>query len=99
LNFYYCHIFPMKNFMHLNKFWTICHFMAIQTTYVTCIWRCLLCFLTWLCHLCGCLHGLFFLLFACLHIVICHPTIYAMFVNLPCIIFFKYYLFDILWYW
>jgi hypothetical protein len=28
-------------------------------------------FLTWLC----CLYGLFFLLFACLHIVICHPII------------------------
>ncbi len=46
LNLYYYHKFPMKHFMHLNKLWTICHFMSIQTTNVTCIWKCILCFLT-----------------------------------------------------
>jgi hypothetical protein len=85
LNLYYCHKFLMKHFLPLNKLWTICHFMSIQTIDVTCIWRCLLCFLTWLCYLCGCHRGLFFLLFACLHIVICHPIICTMFVSLPCI--------------
>jgi hypothetical protein len=59
--------------------------MSIQTTYVTCIWRCLLWFLTWLCCFYGCHGGLLFLLSTCLHIVICHSTICAMFVNLPCI--------------
>jgi hypothetical protein len=29
LNFYYYHIFPMKHLLHLNKLWTICHFMSI----------------------------------------------------------------------
>ncbi len=76
----------MKHLLHLNKLWTRCHFMSIQTTYVACIWRCLLWFLTWLCCLCGCQCGLFFLVFACLHIVIRHPTICAIFVNLPSII-------------
>ncbi len=36
-NFYYCHRFPMKHFLHLNKLWTICHFMSIQTINVACI--------------------------------------------------------------
>jgi len=45
LNLNYRHRFPMKHFLHLNKLWAICHFMAIQTTNVTCIWRCFLCFL------------------------------------------------------
>jgi hypothetical protein len=74
--------------------------MSIQIIDVTCIWRCLLCFLTWLCRLCGCHHGLFFLLSTCLHIVICHPTIGAMFVSLLYIPlhFCQYCLFDILWY-
>jgi hypothetical protein len=44
LNLYYYHKFSMKHYMHLNKLWTICHFMSIQTTYVTCIWRCLFVF-------------------------------------------------------
>jgi hypothetical protein len=86
LNFYYCHEFPLEHFLHLNKLWTIYHFTAIQATNVTCIWRCLLCFLTWLCYFCGRHRGLFFLLPACFHIVIYHHTIYAMFVSLPCII-------------
>ncbi len=85
LNLYYSDIFPMEHFLHLSKLWTIYHFMSIQTTNVTCIWRCILYFLTWLCCLCGCHHGLLFFLFACLHIVICLPTICVMFINLPCI--------------
>jgi hypothetical protein len=71
LNLCYCHRFLMKHFLHLNKLWTIYHFMSIQTINVTCIWKCLLCFLTWLCHLYGCHRGLLFLLSTCLHIVIC----------------------------
>jgi hypothetical protein len=86
LNLWSYHRFPMKHFIYLNKLWTIHHFMSIQTTNVTCIWRCLLCFLIWLCHLYGYHRGLFFFLFACLHIVIYHPTICAMFVSFPCII-------------
>ncbi len=65
LKFYYCHKFPMKHFLHLNKLWTICHLMSIQTTNVICIWRCLLCFLIWLCFLCGCHRGLLFVLSTC----------------------------------
>ncbi len=72
----------LSHFLHFNKLWTICHFMSIQTIDVTCIWRCLLCFLTWLCYFCGCHRGLLFFLFACFHIVIFHPTICAMFVSL-----------------
>jgi hypothetical protein len=87
LNLCYCHKFPMKCLLHLNKLWTFYHFMSIQTIDVACIWRCLLWFLTWLCYLYGCHHGLFFLLFACLHIVIHHPTICAIFISLPCVIF------------
>jgi hypothetical protein len=30
LNLYYCHKMPMKHFLHLNKLWTICHFMSIK---------------------------------------------------------------------
>jgi hypothetical protein len=45
-------------------------------------------FLTWLCCLCGSHHGMLFLLSTCLHIMICHPIICAMFVNLPYIIVF-----------
>ncbi len=86
LNLYYCHRFRMKHFLHLNKLWTICHFMSIQTTNVTCNEDVLCVFLTWLCHLFGCHHGRFFLIYTCLHIVICHPTICAMFVSLPYII-------------
>jgi hypothetical protein len=86
LNLYYCHKFPMKHLMHLSKLWIICHFMSIQTINVTCIWRCLLWFSTWLCYLYGCHHGMFFLLFAHLHIMICHTKICAILVNLPCII-------------
>ncbi len=86
LNLCYYHRFPMKHFLHLNKLWTSSHFMSIQTTDVTCIWRCLLCFLTWLCHLCGCHRGLPFLLSTCLHIMICHPTNCAMFVSFPCLL-------------
>jgi hypothetical protein len=44
LNLCYYHRFPMQHFLHLSKLWTIYHFMSIQTTNVTCIWRCLLCF-------------------------------------------------------
>ncbi len=83
LNLSYYHRFPMKHFLHLCKLWTIYHIISIQTIDVTCIWRCLLCFLTWLCGLCGCHRGLLFLLSTWLHIVICHPTICAMFINLP----------------
>ncbi len=32
LNLCYWHKFPMKHFMHFNKFWTIYHFMSIETT-------------------------------------------------------------------
>jgi hypothetical protein len=71
-----------KHLLHLKKLWTIYHFMLIQTTDVACIWRYLLWFLIWLCCLCGCHHGLFFLLFACLRIVIYHPIVCAMFINL-----------------
>jgi len=31
LNFYYCHKFPMKYFLHLSKLRTICYCMSIQT--------------------------------------------------------------------
>jgi hypothetical protein len=47
LNLYYCHKFPMKHLLHLNKLWTIHHFMSIQTIYVACIRTCFLFF--WLC--------------------------------------------------
>jgi len=80
LNCCYYHRFPMKHFLHFSKLWTICHFMSIQTIDVTCIRKCFLCFLTWLCRLYSCHCGLLFLLFTCLHIVICHPTICSMFV-------------------
>ncbi len=33
LNFYYCHKFPMKHLLHLNKLWTVYHFMSIQSAY------------------------------------------------------------------
>jgi hypothetical protein len=36
-NLCYCHKFPMKHFLHLNKLYTICHFMSIQTIDVTCV--------------------------------------------------------------
>ncbi len=85
LNLYYYHLFPMKHVLHLNKLVIICHFMSIQTIDVACIWRCLMWFFTWLCCLYGCHHGLFFLLSTCFHIMIRHPTICAMFINLPCI--------------
>jgi hypothetical protein len=100
LNICYYHKFPMKHFIHLNKLWTIYHFMSIQTSNVTCIWRCLLCFLTWLCCLCGCHCGLLFLLSTCLHIVICHSIICVMLVSLPYIklCFCWCCLFGILWY-
>jgi len=101
LNLCYCHRFRMKHFLHFNKLWTIYHFMSIQTTNVTSIWRCFLCFLTWLHHLYGYHHGTLFLLSTCLHIVICHPIICAMFVGLPynTLCFCWYYMFDTLWYW
>jgi hypothetical protein len=83
LNLYYYHKFPMKHLLHLNKLRTICHFMSIQTIDVACMWRCLLWFLTSLCCLCGYHYGLLFLLFASFHIVICHPTLCVIFVNLP----------------
>ncbi len=85
LNLCYYHKFPMKHLLHFSKLWTIYHFMSIQTTNVACIWRLLMWFLAWLCYLCGCHCGMIFLLFACFHIVICHPIICAMFVSLPCI--------------
>jgi hypothetical protein len=81
LNLCYCHKFPMKYLLHFSKLWTIFHFMSIQTIDVACIWMCLLWLLTWLCCFCGCHGGLLFIVFACLHIVICHPTICAMFVT------------------
>jgi len=31
------YIFLMEHFLHLNKLWTIYHFMSIQTTYVASI--------------------------------------------------------------
>jgi len=101
LNFCYCHKFLMKHFLHLSKLWTICHFMSIQTIDATCIWKCLLCFLTWLWCLCGYHRGLLFLTFANLHIMICDPTICAMFVSFPCITlcFCWCCLFGTLWYW
>jgi hypothetical protein len=100
LNLYYYHKFPIKHFLHLNKLWTIYHFMSIQTIDVACIWKCLLWFLTWLCYLCGCHYGLHLLLSTCFQIVVRHPTICVMFVNLPYITmcFCWYYLFGILWY-
>ncbi len=85
LNLYHYHRFPMKHLLQINKLWTIYHFMSIQTTDVACIWRCLLWFLIWLCSFYGCHHGLLFLLSTCPHIVIHHPTICVMFVNLSCI--------------
>ncbi len=85
LNLCYCDRFPMKHFLHLNKLWTIYHFMSIQTTNETCISRCILCFLIWLCCLYGCHCGMLFLFSTCFHIVICHPIICVMFVNFPCI--------------
>jgi hypothetical protein len=94
--------FPWNIFcISINKLWTICHFMSIQTTYVACIWRCLLWFMTWLCYLYGYHYGLFFLLLACLHIVVNHPRICAMFVSFPCITlcFCWCYLFGTMWYW
>jgi hypothetical protein len=91
----------MKHLLHLNKLWIICHFMSIQTIDVACIWRCLMWFLIWLCCLYGCHCGLFFLLFAFLHIVIHHPTICVIFVSLPYITmcFHWYCLFGTVWYW
>jgi hypothetical protein len=73
----------------------------MQTIDVACIWRCFLWFLTWLCGFSGCHCGLLFLLFTCLHIVIHHPIICAMFINLPYITlcFHWCHLFSILWYW
>jgi hypothetical protein len=57
----------MKHLLHLNKLWTIYHFMFIETIDVACIWQCLMCFLTPLCYFYGYHYGLFFLLSACLH--------------------------------
>jgi len=84
LNLCYYHRSPMNHLLHLSKLWTICHFMSIQTIDVACTWKCLLCFLIWLCCLCDCHRGLFFLLVTCLHIMIRHSTICAIF--LPYII-------------
>ncbi len=100
LNLCYCHRFPIKHFLHFNIFWTIWHLMSIHTIDVTCIWRCFMCFVTWLCRFYGCHHGLLFLLFTCFHIVIFHPTICAMFISFLCITlcFWWYCLFDTLWY-
>ncbi len=91
----------MKHLLHFNKLWTIYHFMSIQTTYVACIWRCLLWFLTLLWCLCGCHYGLLLLHFACFHIMISHSIVCAILVNLPYITlcFWYYYLLSILWYW
>ncbi len=86
LNFCYCHRFSMKHLLHLNKLWTVYHFMSIQTTNVACIWRCLLWFLTLLCYLCGYHYGLFLFLFTRLHIVNIHSTICSILVSLPCIL-------------
>jgi hypothetical protein len=98
LNFYYCHIFPTKHLLHLSKLWTIYHFMSIQITNVTCIWRCLLWFLTLLCYFYGYHYGMFLLLSTCLHIS--HSTICAIFVSFPCIILYFWwcYLFSTMWY-
>jgi hypothetical protein len=87
LNLYYYHIFPMKHLIHLSKLSTIYHFMSIQTTNVVCIWRCLLWFFTWLCCFYGCHHGMLFLLSACLHIMIHHPIVCAMFVKSSVLIY------------
>jgi hypothetical protein len=100
LNFYYCHRFPMKHFLHLNKPWIIYHFMSIQTIDVACIWKCLLWFFTLLCCLYGCHCGLIFL-FTCFHLMIIHSTICAILVSFPYITlcFWRCYLFSTLWYW
>jgi hypothetical protein len=76
----------MKHLLHLSILWTICHFMSIQTTNVTCIQRCLLRFLTRLGCFCNCHCSLFLLLSTCLHIMISHSIICVKFVSLPCII-------------
>ncbi len=78
--------FPMKHFLHLSNLWTICHFRSIQTRDVACIWRCLLWFLAWLCCFYDCHRVLSFFFLACFHIMVHHPTIYAMFVRLSYII-------------
>ncbi len=73
----------MKHLMHLNKFWTNCHFMSIQTTNMTYIQIRLLRFLIGL----GCFYNcsLFLLLSTCLHIMINHSINCAKLVILPCI--------------
>jgi hypothetical protein len=100
LNLCYYHRFPMNHLLHLNKLWTIYHFMSIQTIDAACTWRCLLCFLIWLCCLCGCHCSLLFLISRCLHIMIRHSTICAIFFCLPYITmcFWWCSLFGILWY-
>ncbi len=101
LNLCYYHRSPMNHLLHFNKLWTIYHFMSIQTIDVACTWRCLLCFLIWLCCFCGCHYSLLFLISRCFHIVIRHSTICAIFFNLPYITMcFRWcYMFGILWYW
>jgi hypothetical protein len=61
LNFCYCHRYPMKHFLHLSKFWTICHFVSLHIRKVAYTWICLLWFLILWCYLCGCHYGLFLL--------------------------------------
>jgi hypothetical protein len=98
LNLYYCHIFPMKRFLHLNKLWTIYHFMSIQTTDVTMHMKMSFMFFDlvvlplWLP-----LWFFFFFFYMSPH---CHPTICAMLVSLPYVTlcFCWCYLFGTLWY-
>jgi len=85
LNLYYCDIFPWNIFCILVNFRQsiiLCPFKP----HVRHAYEDVLCGF-WL----GCVTSLvaivvyFLFFFACLHIVIHHPTIYAMFVSLPCL--------------
>jgi len=61
-------IFPLKHIIHFCKFWTICHLVSIQATYMICIWCNLLNFLILSGSLCCYYNWFFFFSFyTCLH--------------------------------
>jgi len=75
--------FSLEHLLHLCKFWTICHLVSIQTTYMTCIWTIFLNFMITSGSLYQCYSWfLFFLHCTCVYIVIISTTIWVVFVSL-----------------
>jgi hypothetical protein len=59
----------LKHIIHFCKFWTICHLVSIQATYMICIWCNLLNFLILSGSLC-CYYSWFFFFFHSTHVYI-----------------------------